>query len=99
MASKLVKNATPPTPTAAAAMTVTTAAWKRRSHASAAWTVGSVMLGIWCGVCILGVTPGWAVGGAAELLVRIGWRSLGSAAGGAAAEHDPGDRQGDGGDG
>src|SRR6266536_4243069 len=45
MASKLVKNATAPTAAATAAMTLTTAAWKRRSHASAAWTLGSSLLG------------------------------------------------------
>src|SRR6266540_3587408 len=103
MASKLVKNATAPTPTAAAAMMVTTAAWKRRSHASAAWTLGSVRLGIWCGLAfIVGLPPGWAAGGAAVWVLGIGLALLGSAGrrrGGAAAEHDGGDGQAQGGDG
>src|SRR6266545_4275556 len=94
MASKLVKNATAPTPTAAAAMMVTSAAWKRRSHSSAACTLGSPMLGIPGGVLIGGLGLGWAAGGAAALRLCIGWRSLGSAAGGGtAAEHDGGDGQ------
>src|SRR6266511_3862923 len=97
MASKLVKNATAPTPTAAAAMTATTAAWKRRSHASAAWTLGSAMLGI---VCVVGVPLGSAAGGAAGWMLVIGWRSLGSAVNGCpAAERDRGDGQAEAGDG
>src|SRR6266508_1808972 len=79
MTSKLVKNATAPTPTAAAAMMVTSAAWKRRSHSSAACTLGSPMLGIPGGVLIGGLGLGWAAGGAAALRLCIGWRSLGSA--------------------
>src|SRR6266511_4132542 len=103
MASKLVKNATAPTPTAAAAMMVTTAAWKRRSQASAAWTLGSPMLGICCGLAfIVGLPPGWAAGGAAVWVLGIGLALLGSAGrrrGGAAAEHDGGDGQAQAGDG
>src|SRR6266545_8415146 len=97
MASKLVKNATAPTPSAAAAMMATSAAWKRRSHASAACTLGSAMLGI---VCVVGVPLGSAVGGAAGWMLVIGWRSPCSAVGGCpAAERDRGDGQAEAGDG
>src|SRR6266511_2087991 len=76
MASKLVKNATAPTPPATAAMMPTSAAWKRCSQASAAWTVGLTMLRIvGCGVGV-GVGPGWAAGGVTGWLLRIGWRPL-----------------------
>src|SRR6266498_6030048 len=74
MASKLVKNATVPTAVATAAMMVTTAAWKRRSHASAACTLGSTMLGIWYGwgvARMLGVPLGSAAGEAARRLVGM----------------------------
>src|SRR6266545_250637 len=103
MASKLVKNATAPTPTATAAMMVTTAAWKRRSHASAAWTLGSTMLGIGCElVLIVGLRLGSAAGEAARLVVGIGLALLGSAGRrrrGTAAERDGGDGQAQPGDG
>src|SRR6266487_4625752 len=97
MASKLVKNAMAPTAPATAAMLVTTAAWKRRSHASAAWTLGSVMLGgrSGCGfACIVSLRwvgpPArrrswwWASAGAPWSADRRRWT---------AAEHDRGDRQ------
>src|SRR6266542_6245220 len=103
MASKLVKNATAPTPTATAAMMVTNAAWKRRSHASAAWTLGSTMLGIGCElVLIVGLRLGSAAGEAARLVVGIGLALLGSAGRrrrGTAAERDGGDGQAQPGDG
>jgi uncharacterized membrane protein AbrB (regulator of aidB expression) len=76
MASKLVKNATAPTPPATAAITVTTAAWKRRSHVSAAWMLGSTMLGICCGLLIVGLSLGWAAGEeGGGLAVGIGWHT------------------------
>src|SRR6266516_42944 len=84
MASKLVKNATAPTPTATAAMMVTTAAWKRRSHASAACTLGSAMLGgrgCWGVARIVGLPLGWAADAAAGLVVGIGLALLGQRVG------------------
>src|SRR6266511_2629569 len=81
MASKLVKNATAPTPPATAAMTVTTAAWKRRSHVSAAWTLGSAMLGGRCGWGVAGIVGLlWGLAAGEEgggLAVGIGCHSLG----------------------
>src|SRR6266511_3688308 len=71
MASKLVKNATAPTPAATTAMLPTTAAWKRRSHASAAWTPASTMLGS---------GAGWGLALMAGLLSAVAARPVGRAA-------------------
>jgi hypothetical protein len=84
MASKLVKNATAPTPRVAVAMMVTRAAWKRRSHASAACTLGSTMLRIgslvdvgvplaWAGAGAAGGAVGWVVGMAGAPWVSGWW--------------------------
>src|SRR6266545_2160641 len=73
MASKLVKNATAPTPAATTAMPPTTAAWKRRSHASAAWTLPSTMLG-------LELKGGWGLTLMARLPSTVTARPLGRAA-------------------
>src|SRR6266540_557808 len=71
MASKLVKNATAPTPAATTAMLPTTAAWKRRSHASAAWTPASTMLGS---------AAGWGLALMACLPSAVAARPVGRAA-------------------